>query len=118
MAKVLGFDRSHRIKVEGFSRGIWILWKEVVGISILRNDMQFVHMVISSPNRNSFLFTAIYGSPNFRGRQVLWSNLRSLDIDNSVPWIVTRDFNAFLTRDEKKEDLIEGMCLVENLMNC
>ena len=64
----LGFDSSHRIEADGFARGIWILWKEVVGISILHNDMQFVHMVVSSPSRNSFLFTVVYGSPNFRGR--------------------------------------------------
>ena len=32
----------------------------------------------------------------------MWSNLRSLESDNSVPWIVAGDFNAFLTRDEKK----------------
>ena len=32
----------------------------------------------------------------------MWSNLRSLDINNSVPWIVAGDFNVFLTRDEKK----------------
>ena len=44
----------------------------------------------------------MYGSLNFKGRQALWSNLRSLDSDNSIPWRLVGDFNAFLTRDEKK----------------
>ena len=87
---------------------IWVLWKEVVGISILRNDSQFVHMLVSTPNCNNFLFTVMYGSPNFKGRQPLWSNLRSLESDNFVPWIVAGDFNAFLTRDEKKRGWNRG----------
>ena len=106
--KSLRFDCSHRIEVECFSGGIWLIWREVVAISIIRNDRQFIHLVVSAPNHNNFLFTAVYGSPNFRGRQTLWSNLRGLDIDNVVPWLVTGDFNAFLSRDEKKEGSIRG----------
>ena len=30
VVKNLGFDRSHRIKAEGFAGGIWVLWREVV----------------------------------------------------------------------------------------
>ena len=102
MIKTLGFDRSYRVEAEGFSRGIWILWREVMNISIIFNDTQFIHMEVFVPKCNIFLFTAVYGSPNFKGRQILWSKLRDLDVDITVPWIVARNFNAFLTRNEKK----------------
>ena len=74
----------------------------MVFISVIRNDMQFVHMEVSVPNHNPFLFTAVYGSPSFKGKQILWTKLRDVDVDVIVPWIVAGDFNSFLTRDEKK----------------
>ena len=57
--KGLGFGCSHRIEVEGFSEGIWILWEEDVGISICCNNWQFVHMKVSASNCNQFMFTPL-----------------------------------------------------------
>ena len=32
-----GFERSHRIEVEGFSRGIWLIWKDCVKVEVSIN---------------------------------------------------------------------------------
>ena len=78
------------------------MWAEEVDIMICHNNLQFVLMEESSPNRNWFMFTVVYGSPNFRRRQMLWSKLKDLEGYISLPWLVAGDFNAFLTIAEKK----------------
>lgn len=42
-----GYDFSHRVKSNGFSGGIWILWRNVIEVRILANHRQFIHMQIS-----------------------------------------------------------------------
>ena len=116
--KNMGFGRSHQIEAEGFSGGIWIMWTEEVAVLIRQNNLQFVHIEVSSPNRNQFMFTVVYGSPNFKERQTLWSKLKELEGYNCLPWLAARDLNVFLAIDEKKKRVLaEGQYLVENLKN-
>lgn len=38
----LGFHHSHRIEATGFSREIWIGWKETIHLEIIQNHPQFI----------------------------------------------------------------------------
>lgn len=36
--KSIGFPNSHKVEAMGFSGGIWLLWKDTVGLEVLWND--------------------------------------------------------------------------------
>lgn len=42
----MGFDFSHRIEAQGFSDGLWILWRHYVSVDIILNHGQFIHLAI------------------------------------------------------------------------
>lgn len=42
--KISGFDRSHRVEAEGFSGGIWLLWRDQFDVEIIFNHKQFIHL--------------------------------------------------------------------------
>ncbi|XP_050238477.2 uncharacterized protein LOC126687968 [Mercurialis annua] len=98
-----GFDFSHRVEAQGFSGGIWILWKPEVHVSVLVNHRQFIHTNITYGACNEqFLFTAVYGSPQPFGRRSLWNDLSALGIATNVPWLLAGDFNAILNSNDRK----------------
>ncbi|KAJ4824519.1 hypothetical protein Tsubulata_020714 [Turnera subulata] len=99
--KKLGFRRTHRVEARGLSGGIWLLWKEaLLSIRILINHAQFIHMKVLSPD-GSFIFTAVYGSPNEYARRFFWRNLEVLAPTITEPWMLAGDFNALLCSTER-----------------
>lgn len=42
-----------------------------------------------------------YGSPNDGIREILWSELATIAMSHSEPWLIAGDFNDFLSSDEK-----------------
>ena len=46
--------------------------------------------------------TSIYGSPNQYKRDELWGELISLSENITQPWALIRDFNAYLSENEKR----------------
>ncbi|WCJ31242.1 DNAse I-like superfamily protein [Euphorbia peplus] len=59
-------------------------------------------MQVSHSSSQSFLFTAVYGSPNPTRRQNLWANLKDLGGSINEPWILAGDFNAILCNEDKR----------------
>ena len=101
--KKLRFPSSHRIEAHGFSGGIWVLWSHRVTVDILINHFQFVHMSVHLTDQGtSFLFTAIYGSPQPSTRRHLWTALSSLHSTSNRPWLLSGDFNATINHVERK----------------
>lgn len=99
----LGFQRSHRVEARGFSGGIWVLWSTNIHVDILANHFQFIHMRLSFlQERVSFLFSAIYGSPQPPTRKFLWEDLANLAPADTSPWLLTGDFNATVSMDERR----------------
>ena len=45
--KKSGFNNSHCVEAEGFSGDIWILWKDIFDVEIIRNHNQFIHLQVS-----------------------------------------------------------------------
>ena len=46
-----GFNNSHCVEAEGFSGGIWILWRDIFDVEIVRNHTQFIHLWVSHNNQ-------------------------------------------------------------------
>ncbi|KAK9169574.1 hypothetical protein Syun_001714 [Stephania yunnanensis] len=101
LIKRLRFDKSHRVEAQGFSGGIWIMWKHELSITILQSHWQFIHLRIQRGGQASFAFTAVYGSPNPLIRRHLWENLETLALQTSGPWLIAGDFNALIHSTDK-----------------
>ncbi|KAE8673109.1 hypothetical protein F3Y22_tig00111812pilonHSYRG00278 [Hibiscus syriacus] len=80
-----GFDRSFRIEANGFSGGIWVMWKEFVAIYFLL--------------------------PDGRYRKKVWDQLRALDLNSDTPWLLGGDFNAICGTQERSGGSLRR-CLV------
>ena len=86
----------------GFSRGIWILWKNFITVKVALNHKQFVHFKIISSNGLESWVTAVYASLIPIVRQEFWYHLANIASQMMDPWLVGRDFNAILYAHEKK----------------
>jgi exonuclease III len=62
--EMLGFDGYAFSENRGFSGGIVIAWKEnIVFVSCIHIDSQFIHSRLAINGKQEFMFTAIYASP-------------------------------------------------------
>ncbi|KAJ4838162.1 hypothetical protein Tsubulata_035006 [Turnera subulata] len=101
----LGFPNSYRVEANGFSGGIWVLWKHDLVVQVLLEHIQFIQLQVRS-NQVNFQFTAIYGSPKASLRQSLWDNLCNAAPSIVCPWILAGDFNAILSADEVRGSVV------------
>lgn len=63
---------------------------------------QEIHALVKVPNTNStFLLSAIYASPRYRERKILWENLETIAETHKYPWLALGDFNEILCESEK-----------------
>ncbi|XP_050222138.1 uncharacterized protein LOC126672232 [Mercurialis annua] len=109
--KASGFDFSHRVEANGFSGGIWILWKSVVKVEVLINNKHFIHVRVGE-GVDSFLLTIIYASPNAALRKFVWEDLSLIAAGIREPWILGGDFNAAMKEGEKRGGAVgcTGLC--------
>lgn len=97
------FDYSFKVEAKGFSRGIWVLWKENLRVNVIAVSDQVVHYYCSKKGANhSILFTTVYASPNTSKHKLLWDYIASLRPQVSISWILEGDFNAIISSDERK----------------
>ncbi|KAL4377614.1 hypothetical protein GQ457_02G023990 [Hibiscus cannabinus] len=90
-----GFTFSFRVEARGFSGGIWILWKDSVKIDILAVSNQFVHgHCVPLNGEPGFHITFIYASPEVGRRRSLWPQLKALEPEQGIPWILGGDLNV------------------------
>jgi exonuclease III len=103
VSTALGFDRVIRSDAEGFSGGIWLLWDSgSVTLDVLHVNNQAIHATVQVHHSNPpWLFTAIYASPRFASRLLLWDHLKKFSTTHNLPWMIAGDFNEILTSNEK-----------------
>ncbi|KAL7210976.1 hypothetical protein ACSBR2_013959 [Camellia fascicularis] len=103
ICKSLGLPNFHISEPIGFARGIWLIWNgQEIHCDVLSVTQQEIHtciQVLSSPT--SWLFSAIYASPCFNTRKILWENLKIFADVHNLPWLLMGDFNEVLTSTEK-----------------
>ncbi|KAH9696901.1 reverse transcriptase domain-containing protein [Citrus sinensis] len=114
--KKSGFDRSHRVEANGFSGGIWVLWRDFFDVEVALNHNQFIHLKISAHNVTQAWVTAVYASPNSSRRHELWQELNCIARSMHDPWLVGGDFNSILYAEEKRggSQLGTGICPLFN----
>ncbi|KAL4384625.1 hypothetical protein GQ457_15G012350 [Hibiscus cannabinus] len=82
-----GFDRSFRVEANGFSGGIWVLWRDTVSLDILAVSNQFVHCFGKpAAGERGFYVTFVFASPEVGQRRGLWDQLKALAPRQGEPW--------------------------------
>lgn len=99
----LQFDGAIHANNIGFSGGLWVLWDSTqVEISELSSSEQEIHTLVRDLSSNSsWLMSAIYASPRYAERRLLWENLSQVAELHTLPWIIAGDFNEVLTGEDK-----------------
>ncbi|GMJ11727.1 hypothetical protein HRI_004841900 [Hibiscus trionum] len=98
-----GFDCSFRVEANGFSRGIWVLWKATVKLDIVAVSSQFVHgWCYDVSKRKRCFITFVYASPNSSQRALLWNQLGALEPAHEEAWVLGGDFNAIASPLERE----------------
>ena len=85
--EALPFDGYAVADTIGFAGGIWLLWRsDLVQVDVLAATEQEIHALIRVRSQSfSWLISAIYASPRFEERCVLWNNLRMLANLHDLP---------------------------------
>ena len=99
----LPFDGAIHTNTIGYAGGLWVLWNsDRVVVSPLATTKQEIHITVKvRPSDFDFLVSAVYVSPRFNERCVLWNNLKNVAKLHNKPWIIASDFNKVLADREK-----------------
>ena len=99
----LPFDGAVVANTIRFAGGIWLLWhSDLVQVDVMASTEQEIHALIRVRSQNfSWIISAIYASPMFFKRCLLWDNLKMLASFHNLPWALIGDFNEVLSEDEK-----------------
>ncbi|XP_072087958.1 uncharacterized protein [Arachis hypogaea] len=84
----------------GHRGGIWFL-SSIANTSCVVIDQidQCITVKVSVGNL-IWLCSAVYGSPQFEKRCMLWDHLRSINSSHNGPWMAVGDFNEIVAPDE------------------
>ena len=76
----LPFDGAIHTDTIGWSGGLWLLWNsDLVEVILLSKTEQEIHVTVKVRSSNiSWLFSAVYASPRFAERSILWNNLMNV----------------------------------------
>ncbi|RYR66665.1 hypothetical protein Ahy_A03g012721 [Arachis hypogaea] len=99
--KNLGFDAWCISEAEGFSGGIWCLWKSAFWkVKPILTHKQLVHLEVQWENEDPWFFTAVYGSLQTANRRVLWEMIEDIAANTNGPWCLGGDFNSILSLED------------------
>ena len=71
-------------------------------VEVLASIEQEIHAIIQVRSQSlSWIISAIYASPRFVERCMLWENLKLIATLHDLPWAIKGDFNEVITEGEK-----------------
>ncbi|KAE8694600.1 hypothetical protein F3Y22_tig00110777pilonHSYRG00077 [Hibiscus syriacus] len=113
------FNKYFRVEAAGFSGGIWLIWDKPLMVDLVVFHPQYMTTKVTwnYPSKQFFV-SVVYGNLDKKKRSSLWNDLSNLHFTRGYPWILTGDFNAILSSEEKRGGARRGMrCkLFQNFM--
>lgn len=99
----LPFDGAIHANNIGLTGGLWVLWNSgQIEVTALSSTEQEIHAVVKDLSwGTSWLLSAIYASPRYAKRKLLWENLTTVAGLYSMPWVMASDFNEVLDGEDK-----------------
>ncbi|KAJ1436793.1 Endonuclease/exonuclease/phosphatase superfamily [Sesbania bispinosa] len=103
LIKRMGFSFCHVVHSQGFSGGLWLLWRDdMCRLEVICDHVQYIHVrVFPLDGLDPWLLTIIYASPRPNLREDLWSHLINIANSTSEAWVAIGDFNSILSLEEK-----------------
>ncbi|XP_072967970.1 uncharacterized protein [Typha angustifolia] len=90
------------ILAQGKSRGILVLWKKDIGwVDVAAISRYATHLTVTLQTGQTWIWSMVYASNHLDAQKELWEELLSMAMTDT-PWILTGDFNAFLSPQEKR----------------
>lgn len=82
----LGYDSTEIMDPDGFSGGIWVLWKSHrLHVHILSSMHQCITFMVNGNSSNPWMCSTVYASPSTVIREQLWNHLRDLSTQYNQP---------------------------------
>jgi hypothetical protein len=101
--KKIGLFEGARVEAQGFSGGIWCLWKNSCPpISVISSSQFCIHIQINPNTQNAWYLSIVYASPHMNQREAVWEEIKGFKTTISGPWCVAGDFNQVLFDHEKQ----------------
>ena len=115
----------HVVFKESVSRsgGLALFWKREINLSLAWMGRMHIDADITEVDGFKWRFTGIYGEPRVVKRRETWRLLRTLHLQEKLPWVCIGDFNEILYSFEKQGGLpkpqiqMERFCDALNFCN-
>ena len=78
------------------------MWKNTINLEVINYIANHVLAVVTEEDGFRWFLTCFYGWPEAQQKKRSWRLLEYLKTFVEGPWMVIRDFNAFLHASEKK----------------
>lgn len=98
------------IPPEGFSGGIWLLWKHSIyfNLQIISTNIRFIHCQITNNiDKVSWFGNFIFGFPHQHLQKHLWKQISIIPDTDIEPWLILGDLNE-LTNSNEKSSITQG----------
>ena len=98
----INLDGAIFVNSIGLFKGLWVFWDfDQVEIAKLASTKQEVHLIVTSTTKPPWLLSAIYASPRYVERWLLWENLEAVANLHSMHWVIAGDFDEVLMGEDK-----------------
>lgn len=99
----LPFDKAIHTETIGYAGRLWLLWNSdrVIVKPLATTEQEIYVFVKVRPFDFECILSAVYASPRFNERCVVWNNLVNVASLHCSQWIIAGDFNEVLADDEK-----------------
>lgn len=105
LKSTLGFDECFSLSCNGRKGGVCLMWSSNLTVQILDANQSMIHAYISTISQQQpWFFTGVNGPPQPSARCDIWKNFNTTIPAHNLPWILMRDFNEVINRDEKKRE--------------
>lgn len=98
----LGYDSSFMVSSMGRRGGLAVFWKHPFDCHIINYSQNFINLRVCQQGKPDWRLTCFFGYPDSSRRRNSWNLLRTLAMDNSLPWCIIGDFNDLLFNDDKR----------------
>lgn len=87
---------------EGKGRGIAVLWRRGVDVTLRNYSKYHIDMDVKDDEGREWRFTGVYGESQSDLKDFTWQTLRNLISVPVKPWLLAGDFNEILFAHEKE----------------
>ncbi|XVF60704.1 hypothetical protein PTKIN_Ptkin08bG0069800 [Pterospermum kingtungense] len=99
---LLGYNSCLTVDCVRRGGGLALLWMAEINLEVLSYSTHHIHRMVDGGNKGrAWLFMVFYGEPQTNRRLDTWNLLRRLRGLDSLPWLISGDFNELLIDRDK-----------------